>query len=91
MKNLSYRKDAENAMSHRKYRIPFKASCWNCRRLKKSKREMDVSDDGGAVSISAPSIMDALAGYYCDKYWFGDKPDKDELLCGGREYQSVYN
>lgn len=78
-------------MSQRKYRIPFKPSCWNCRRLKKSKREMDVSNDGGAVSISAPSVMDALAGYYCDNYWFGDKPDKDELLCGGREYQSVYN
>ena len=40
--------------------------------------------------MSAPSIMDALAGYMCDNYWFGDKPDEDMMLCGGREYESIY-
>jgi hypothetical protein len=40
--------------------------------------------------MSAPSIMDALAGYMCDNYWFGDKPDEDIMPCGGREYESIY-
>lgn len=79
-------------MSHRKYSIPFRPSCWNCRRLKKSRRKIDGNpqDPHGAVSISAPSIIDAIAGYYCDNYWFGDKPD-DVMLCGGREYKSVFH
>ncbi|MBQ8713082.1 MAG: hypothetical protein IJ551_09745 [Prevotella sp.] len=79
-------------MSHRKYSIPFRPSCWNCTRLRKSRRKIDgdPNDRKGAVSISAPSIIDAIAGYYCDNYWFGDKPG-DEMLCGGREYKSVYH
>ena len=77
-------------MSNRKFRIKFTPSCWNCRRLKKSKRKIDGdTHDGGAVSISAPSIMDAIAGYYCDNYWFSTAPD-DVMPCCGREYKSFY-
>ena len=80
-------------MSNRKYRIPYKPSCWNCRRLKVSRRKIDgdPNDPHGAISISAPSVIDAIAGYYCDHYWFSNKPDDDEMLCGGREYRSIYN
>ena len=78
-------------MSNKKFSLKFKPSCWTCRRLKASRRKIDgdPNDPHGAVSISAPSIIDAIAGYYCDNYWFGDKPDKDEMVCGGREYESV--
>lgn len=66
-----------------------KPSCWNCRKLKKSKRKIDsdMEDSHAAISISAPSVIDAITGYYCDNYWFGDKPDSREMLCGGREYK----
>ena len=77
-------------MSHRKYRIPYTPSCWNCRRLRKSRRIITDQRPNGAFSMSAPSMMDALAGYMCDHYWWGDKPDGREMLCGGREYKSVY-
>lgn len=75
-------------MSNKKFSLKFKPCCWTCRRLKKSRRIMegDLSGDG-AISIAAPTIMDAIAGYYCDNYWFGDKPDADEMLCGGKEYK----
>lgn len=71
-------------MSNRKYRIAYTPSCWNCQKLRKSKRVIHE------FSMSAPSIVDALAGYMCDNYWFGDKPDKEEMFCGGREYESIY-
>ena len=71
-------------MSNKKYRIAYTPSCWNCQKLRKSKRVIHE------FSMSAPSIVDALAGYVCDNYWFGDKPDKEEMLCGGREYESIY-
>ena len=78
-------------MSHKKFSLKFRPSCWNCRRLKKSKRKIDGDPTGwhSAISISAPSVIDALAGYYCDHYWFGDRPD-DVMMCGGREYKSMY-
>lgn len=60
-------------------------SCWNCTRLKKSKRVIGENEDH--ISISAPSLLDALAGYYCDNFWFGNAPDKREMLCGGRDYK----
>ena len=78
-------------MSKRKNRIPYTPSCWNCCKLKKSKRVIDGDlQNDNSVSISAPSIIDAIAGYYCDNYWFGDKPDEEEMLCGGKESESVY-
>lgn len=81
-------------MSNRKYRIAYIPSCWNCRKLRKSRRVIYENTldkpHGGGFSMSAPSIMDALAGYICNNYWFGDKPYKDEMLCGGKEYESVY-
>lgn len=81
-------------MSNKKYRIPYTPSCWNCKKLRKSRRVIheDTLDKphGGCFSMSAPSIMDALAGYMCDNYWFGDKPDEDMMPCGGREYESIY-
>lgn len=79
-------------MSHRRYSIAYKPSCWNYRRLKKSRRKIDGDPNAphAAVSISAPSIIDAIAGYYCDNYWFGSAPDETEMLCGGSEYESVY-
>ena len=81
-------------MSNKKYRIPFTPSCWNCCKVRKTKRIIHENTldkpDGGCFSMSAPSLMDAIAGYMCDNYWFGDKPDKDEMLCCGKEYESVY-
>lgn len=80
-------------MSNRKYRIAYTPSCWNCQKLRKSKRvihEDTLNKHGGYFSMSAPSIMDAIAGYMCDNYWFGDKPDKDMMPCMGREYKSIY-
>ena len=81
-------------MSNKKYRIPYTPSCWNCRKLKKSRRVIHENTldkpHGGCFSMSAPSIMDALAGYMCNNYWFGDKPDEEMMLCGGREYESIY-
>lgn len=76
-------------MSNRKYRIHYNPSCWNCRKLRKSKRKIDGDTNKGAISISAPSFIDALAGYYCDSYWFTNKPDA-LMPCGGRGYESVY-
>ena len=74
-----------------KNRIPYTPSCWNCCKLKKSKRVIDGDlQNDNSVSISAPSIIDAIAGYMCDNYWFGDKPDEEEMLCGGKESESVY-
>jgi hypothetical protein len=65
-------------------------SCWNCKRLKKSGRREEISYDSNGeiktVSIGADSYLDALAGYYCDFFWWGDKPD-NEMLCGGRGYK----
>lgn len=81
-------------MSNRKYRIAYTPSCWNCRKLRKSKRIIHENTldkpHGGDFLMSAPSIMDALAGYMCNNYWFGDKPDEDMMLCDGKEYESVY-
>ena len=81
-------------MSNRKYRIVYTSSCWNCRKLRKSKRIIHRNTldklHGGCFSMSAPSIMDAIADYMCDNYWFCDKPDEDMMLCGGREYESIY-
>jgi hypothetical protein len=76
-------------MSHKKYALKPNPSCWTCKRLKKSKRKVDgdLNAPNSAVSISAPSIIDAIAGYYCDNYWFGDKPDSCEMLCGGIKYK----
>lgn len=74
--------------------MAYTPSCWNCRKLRKSKRVIHENTldkpHGGCLSMSAPSIMDAMAGYMCDNYWFSDKPDEDEMLCGGKEYDSVY-
>ena len=50
-------------------------SCWNCARLKKSKRVIDGGENEDHISISAPSLLDALAGYYCDNFWFSNAPD----------------
>lgn len=81
-------------MSNRKYSITYTPSCWNCRKLRKSKRVIHENTldkpHGGCLSMSAPSIMDAIAGYMCDNYWFSDKPDKNMMPCGGREYKSIY-
>ena len=49
---------------------------------------MCVDKNSNAISISAPSVIDALAGYYCKSYWFSSEPDEDEMLCGGLEYES---
>ena len=76
-------------MSNRKYSLKPKRCCWTCCKLKKSRRIIEGSlEQGKSISVSAPSIMDAIAGYYCNGYWFGDKPDPDEMLCGGRDYES---
>lgn len=75
-------------MSHRKYSLNPTPCCWTCCKLKKSRRVIEEDYGNGKVTISAPSIMDALAGYQCDNYWFGDKPEKDSMLCGGMEYES---
>ena len=65
-------------------------SCWNCARLKRSKRvihEDSLSDPHGCFSMSAPSFMDALAAFHCDNYWFGQAPDAKEMLCGGKDHK----
>ena len=81
-------------MKKNKYYIYWKKenpTCWNCARLKKSKRIIHENTldnpHGGCLSMSAPSFIDAIAGYVCDNYWFGDKPDKTEMLCGGLEHK----
>ena len=75
-------------MSNSKFALKVKPSCWTCRKLRKSKRQMCVDKNGNSIDISAPSVIDALAAYYCKNYWFSSEPDEEEMLCGGLEYES---
>lgn len=77
-------------MSHKRYAIPKpKPSCWNCAKLRKSKSKMEISD-GRIMFVGAPSILDAMSSYYCQYYWWSNKPYEDEMLCKGKHYKSVF-
>lgn len=52
--------------------------------------ERNVRRNNEMIMDKAKTIMGAMAGYMCDNYWFCDKPNKDEMFCGGRKYESFY-
>lgn len=70
--------------------------CPRCKRFKYSKRklDMDVSESGeisGAVTLKAPSFIDALSTYYCKYRWWNcpiEELKKTPCVC--KHYKPKY-
>jgi hypothetical protein len=70
-------------------------TCPRCKLFKHSKRslDMDVNADGeitGAVTLEAPSFIDALSTYYCKYRWWNCPLEEFNNLPICKHYKPKY-